>query len=89
MLAWLLEHAGRERALLTQLFGAPEAEAAVEVGPLLGKVFEGVCRPLKARLDQVLQVTTNEHTHTLPLPPTHPTIFARSPALFPPQYSRD
>lgn len=64
MLAWLHQALASERDLALQLFGPPqsmdgEAQAenggsAVALWSVLDRVFEGVCRPFRVRVEQVL-----------------------------------
>ena len=58
MLAWVHQALASERELLLSLFGEPDAVAAQEIATgtgdmpsiarLLDRVFESICKPLKA-----------------------------------------
>ena len=52
--AWLSHNIQKEKTLFTSLF------SDTTVHTLLDRVFEGICRPLKVRLDQVLMSTKLE-----------------------------
>ncbi len=59
MLAWVHQALASERELLLSLFGEPDADATTDIGSgggdmpsiarLLDRVFESICKPLKAR----------------------------------------
>ena len=59
MLAWVHQALASERELLLSLFGEPDADATADIGSgggdmpsiarLLNRVFESICKPLKAR----------------------------------------
>ena len=57
--AWIRENCRAEERLLRRLFGPEGAGGAEEAGedvlPLLDRAFEGICRPLETRVEQVLQ----------------------------------
>ncbi len=59
MLAWVHQALASERELLLSLFGEPDADPTADIGSgggdmpsiarLLDRVFESICKPLKAR----------------------------------------
>ena len=55
--AWIRENCRAEERLLRRLFGPEGAGGAEEAGedvlPLLDRAFEGICRPLETRVEQV------------------------------------
>lgn len=59
---WLSQNIEREKEVFSSLFSEARGESSIEF--LLDRVFEGVCRPLRVRLEQVLLSTSVRRSDT-------------------------